>query len=213
VRSRSPEAPTPRCSRPAHGPSTGRRCAPPWAASTGPAAKPPPVGTATSTARSDPARPPPQPWRPDRQTPSRVERPGDSNHHRVRQCRPPPVLTRNPMRKPARRSITHDPRARRTPHRRPTAPIASLGSCRRRPYSHAADRAVCVRLAVWRTRRGAGPGMIMSAGVPLARLPPDALMRGTATRPGSARPAPCGSARRFGWPAAAPTGGRRNGRS
>lgn len=50
-----------------------------------------------------------------------------------------------------------------------------------------------------------------SVGVPSARLPPDALMRGTATRPGSVRPAPCGSARRFGWPAAAPTGGRRSG--
>jgi hypothetical protein len=83
----------------------------------------------------------------------------------------------------------------------------------RAAHGHAADRAVCARLAVRRTRRGARPGMIMSAGGPLARLPPDALMRGTATRPGSARPAPCGSARRFGWQAAAPTGGCRNGRS
>ena len=58
--SRTPEAPTPRCSHPAHGHSTGRRCGLRSARSIALAPKPPSAGTATSAARSDPARMPPQ---------------------------------------------------------------------------------------------------------------------------------------------------------
>ena len=102
--------------------------------------------------------------------------------------------------------------------------LKTLSGLRTRPHDHGFPRTledprhhrpwrIGGNGAAVRTRsRPYRPAAITVTGSRSARQPLAALMRGTATRPGPPRPVPCGSARRFDWPAAAPTGGRRSAR-